>query len=256
MTYVKDIYSFLNELFPVNTQESFDNCGHLIGSSNKAVKKVLLSLDATSEVIREAENKNVDLIITHHPIIFGSFKQVIPENSTGKKIIQLSKDAIAVISMHTNLDKAINGVNDVLVKTLGAESFEQYDENPYIRIGYLKSPMNIEEYLRFCKNALKTKGLRYYNSGKDVYKIACVGGAGDSDIYDAINLGCDTFITSDIKYHIFLDAKEYGINLIDGDHFCTENPVLFKIKDVLENSFRDVKFLISKEHSQTANFYV
>ena len=82
-----------------------------------------------------------------------------------------------------------------------------------------------------------------------------MGGAGGDALEAVIRLGCDTYVTADVKYNVFLDAKEYGINLIDADHFCTENPVIFKLRDLLKKQFPDSEFLISEKLCQTAQFF-
>lgn len=256
MTSVKDIFAYLNEFAPVSTQESFDNAGILIGDENSIVEKAIVSLDATSAVIDEARAKGAQLIITHHPVIFGGYKNVFPSDPTGKKIYSLCRTGISVISMHTNLDKAAGGVNDALIKALGVSAPEvPISELPYIRFGYIDKEMPLCDYLVFCCSALKSNGLRYYDAGKPVHKIACIGGAGDFGIKDAVALGCDTFITADIKYHVFLEAADYGINLIDGDHFCTENPVVSVIRDSLSGRFPSVIFETSGVHHQSARFF-
>lgn len=250
-----DIFNYLNELYPVSTQEAFDNAGFLIGSRMAATDKVLLSLDVTSKVIDEAEKLGCSLIISHHPVIFHKLSDVLWDDPVGKKIASLSKFNISVISMHTNLDKAEGGVNDVLVKKLGAVRSEKTDADAFLRVGYLDKPLPFSEFLSSCKAALSGNGLRYFSAGKDVKKFACLGGAGGDELEAAYSLGCDTYVTSDIKYNVFLDAEELGMNLIDADHFCTENPVIFALKEKLKDRFSDVEFIISKTHQQVVQFF-
>ena len=254
MTKANDIYSWLNSFAPVETQESFDNAGFLFGDREKPVTKVLMALDATSEVIDEAEEKGAEMIVTHHPLIFGSLKNVLPENTTGRKLLSLAKKDLCVVSMHTNLDKAEGGVNDSLINALGCEKAEAFPAVPFMRIGYLVEELPMKEFLLHTKKALNSNGLRYYDAGRPVKKIACIGGQGGDWLYDAHNAACDTFVTADVKYHLFLDAKELGINLIDADHFCTENPVMQDMKNRLQEAFPAVEFILSERHHQTAEF--
>ena len=255
MTKAGDIFDYLNELYPVSTQEPFDNAGFLIGSRMSVAEKVLLSLDVTSKVIEEAENLGCSLIISHHPVIFHKLADVLWDDPVGKKIAALVKNNISVISMHTNLDKAEGGVNDVLVKKLGAVRSERTDADAFLRIGYLDKPVPFVDFLSSCKTSLSGNGLRYFSAGKDVRKFACLGGAGGDELETAYSLGCDTYVTSDIKYNVFLDAEELGMNLIDADHFCTENPVIFALKEKLVDRFPDVDFIISKTHQQVIQFF-
>jgi putative NIF3 family GTP cyclohydrolase 1 type 2 len=89
-----------------------------------------------------------------------------------------------------------------------------------------------------------------------VFKIAVVSGSGGSELHKASAQGCDTFLTSDIKYDVFLEAKELGINLIDGDHFCTENLVIAPLAEYLRSVFPDADVMVSKRHAQTARFFL
>ena len=109
-------------------------------------------------------------------------------------------------------------------------------------------------FLLFCKAALRTNGLRYYDAGRPVERLAVMGGAGGSSLERAYELGCDTYLTSDIKYDQFLTARELGINLIDGDHFCTENPVIYALHERLNLAFPCVGLRVSQRHDQTAQF--
>lgn len=254
MTTANDIYSWLNCLAPVDTQEGFDNAGFLFGDREKPVTRVLMALDATSEVIDEAEEKAAQLIFTHHPLIFGAVKSILPEDTTGRKLLSLAKKDLCVISMHTNLDKAEGGVNDILIRTLGCERTEDFPAVPFMRIGYLPEEIPMKQFLYQTKKALNSNGLRYYDACRPVKKIACVGGQGGDWLYDAYKAACDTYVTADIKYHLFLDAKELGINLIDADHFCTENPVMQVLQKRLQQAFPAVEFILSERHHQTAEF--
>ncbi|MDO5444479.1 MAG: Nif3-like dinuclear metal center hexameric protein [Eubacteriales bacterium] len=272
MTTCKEIYDYLNEFAPVETQEGFDNAGFLFGDIHAEVQRVLLALDATSEVIAEAVEKKAQLIVTHHPLIFGSFKNVLSEDPTGKKLIELAKKEICVLSMHTNLDKAEGGVNDVLIRLLGveksADDIDDYENteafasgactrvpgDPIMRAGTLKEEIALVDYLKYVKSRLNSNGLRYYDAGRPVHKIACIGGAGGDGIRTAFEFGCDTYISADLKYSAFLEAKELGINLIDADHFCTENPVVYELKSLLGDRFPHTEFMISDRHCQTAQF--
>ena len=176
----------------------------------------------------------------------------------------LLRHGISAICMHTNLDAANGGVNDELAKAAGLEGAEilraegedaggtKYSCN---RVGRIPKPMAMKEYLPFLRERLGANGLRYHDAGRDVSLVAVVGGSGGGDLEHAVKYGCDTFITSDIKYDTFLAAKEAGINLIDADHFCTENVVVPVLEQVLKERFPQVLSTISKRHRQTAQFF-
>ena len=113
---VKDIYSYLCTKAPLELQMDFDNSGFLVGDPEQDVSNILIALDITSEVIAEAIDRNVQLIVSHHPVIWEPMKQVLSSDPQQNKIIKLIKNNIAAICMHTNLDIAEGGVNDQLMK--------------------------------------------------------------------------------------------------------------------------------------------
>lgn len=264
MRTVKDIFDYLNTLAPVGLKMSFDNVGILAGSEKAQVKKCLLALDITDDVIDEAVSMGADLIVSHHPLIFHELKSVVAEDLVGRKMIKLIKNNISAVCMHTNLDIAQGGVNDALMSALGGcvSGFLEpcgmdADGAPVGcgRIGELPESIELQRFLQICKNTLHVNGLRYHDAGRPVKKLAVMGGSGGDCIALAKSLGCDTYVTADIKYNGFLDAKELGINLIDADHFCTENVVIPVLHEKLSAEFDDVDFSISSVHRQTAQFY-
>lgn len=249
MTTGKDIFETLCALAPLSLQLGFDNSGFLFGRKDAAVTKVLLALDVTSAVVDEAIKQQAELIISHHPLIFHPLKSV-----TDEKLLKLARHQIGVISMHTNLDIAQGGVNDVLMAALGAEVTGSLDEDGCGRVGILTKAMPMEAFLPFCKSVLETAGLRYYDSGRTVFKLAVMGGSGGDSLETAHRLGCDTYLTADLKYHQFLEAQELGINLIDGDHFCTENLIIPVLARRLRAAFPETEFILSQRHHQVVRF--
>lgn len=265
MKTVNDIFEYLNELAPISLKMDFDNVGHLVGSREKPVRSCLLALDITDDVISEAIERNAELIVSHHPIVFHALKSVTDDDPVGRKLIRLIKNDISAICMHTNLDIAIGGVNDVLMEALGGDvsSFlEPCGETPdgkafgCGRIGELNEQTELRDFLTKCKETLNVNGLRYHDAGLPVKRLAVMGGSGGDCIALAKSLGCDTYVTSDIKYNGFLDAKELGLNLIDADHFCTENVIIPVICKKLTVRFPDVEFSISERHKETSQFFM
>lgn len=254
MTTVAEIFEYLCELAPLELQASFDNAGFLVGRGSARVDCVLLSLDVTQNVIREAVEKKAQLIVSHHPLFLEPRKNVTDIDPDGEKLLQLAENRLAVISMHTNLDIAQGGVNDVLLGLFGAKPEGVLDEDGCGRTGWLAESCTMQEFLPRCKALLKTDGLRYHDAGRPVRHLAVMGGSGGGSIERAFALGCDTYLTADIKYHQFLLARELGINLIDGDHFCTENPVMSALSEKLSAKFPGLQILEAESHAQTACF--
>ncbi len=260
MTKVKDIYGLLCDMAPLELKMDFDNPGLLVGHEENEVNRVIVSLDITDEVIKEAARAGAQLIVSHHPLFF-SLKRAVDSDENGRKVLALAEAGIAAICMHTNLDKAPGGVNDMLAYAAGLQDIEVFgsQEAGYEapcglgRIGVLEPPQSMAEYLPLLKKALGANGLRYVDSGKPVHKVAVLGGSGGDMLFEAAAAGCDTYITADVKYNGFLSAKELGINLIDGGHFCTETVVVPKLSEVIKSAFPDVEVFISN-HRQTEQF--
>lgn len=262
METVGKIYEYLDTIAPFKMKMEFDNVGLLVGFTTDEVSKIIVSLDITEDVIDEAYKEGAQLIVSHHPVIF-SLKTVSDLDPAGKKAALILRRGMNAICMHTNLDAASGGVNDQLAKVAGivdpellCDEFRTERGEPYCigRVGMLENEMSIEDYIKYLKTALKANGLRYYDSGRPVRKVAVVGGSGMMQLNYVLKSGADTFLTADIKYDAFLDAKDRGYNLIDGDHFCTENVVIPYIAERLKNEFPEIEVVISKVHSQTANF--
>lgn len=262
MATVNKISDYLERRVPSYTKMDFDNVGLLVGITEKEVYRALISLDITDEVISEAVDIKAQLIVSHHPLFF-NIKSVVDTDMKGRKIINLISSGISAICLHTSLDAAEGGVNDALLEALGAKSEgllvatgAHEDGRPYgmSRIGKLPEVMKFADFLPKVKKDLKTSGLRYFDAGRPVLKIGCCGGSGGDDLHAAYTAGCDTYITADIKYDRFLEAKEMGINLIDGDHFCTENVVMPRIKAMLSEGFPELEVKVSEIHRQTVGF--
>lgn len=263
MVKAADICKALHRLAPAALKMDFDNVGFLVGRAGDSVDRILVSLDITQDVIAEAVEKRAQLIVSHHPLFF-SLKGVTDEDATGRKIIALISNDIGAVCMHTNLDAAVGGVNDALADAAGltgttilTAEVTTADGKAYSygRVGMLLKPTALSEYLPKIKERLATNGLRYHDAGRPVHKVATVGGSGGSYLKEAILQGCDTLLTADIKYDVFLEAKEHGINIIDGDHFCTENVVIPNLASKLRELFPDVEVSVSTSHCQTAQFY-
>ena len=267
MPKVNDVYNLLKSIAPLEMAVDSDNVGFLVGTGNTDVSKVLVCLDITNDVVTEALEIGAEVIAAHHPLFF-SLSSVTDEDITGKKIVRMLAGGISAICMHTNLDAARGGVNDALAVTVGIADNERIAEPlsdsvrldcgeivPLGRVGFLKKACSVSEYLEVLKKALKADGLRYHDAGTPVYKVAIASGAGGGEWETAKKSGCDTFVTADIKYHMFLEAKELGINIIDGGHFCTENVVSDILVKKLGTEFPEIEVIISKELDQTIKFY-
>ena len=263
MTTVGDILPYLETLAPHSMKMDWDNVGLLCGGKGRPVTKILVALDPFEGVCREAAQWGAELIVTHHPLIFSPLKAVTDETAIGRAVQLLCANGISAINAHTNLDCAPGGVNDCLAQTLGLRDIqviapsgvdELGRECGLLRQGIVET-QSIFDFLSQVKSALHCDGLRYVNGGKPVHRVAVGGGACASELTDAVNAGCDTFVTADVKYNQFWDAHDLGLNLIDAGHFPTENPVVGLLAAKIAAEFPDVTVKISEIHRDCMKFF-
>lgn len=263
MTTVAEIRDALLHRVPAYMKLDFDNVGHLVGRGDQEVRRLLVALDITLPVIEEAKSYGAQLILSHHPVIFHELKQLTDGDLTGQKVLSLVENRIAAICLHTNLDTMEGGVNDALLAALGVPSGKMIaphgvhpDGRPFgmCRVGELPQAISMAHFLEQVRVGLSANGLRYHDAGRPVQKIGCCGGAGASFLLSALQAGCDTFVTGDVKYDQFLEAKALGINLIDADHFCTEQVVIPVLRDLVLAEFPHLEVRMSQVHKQTAQF--
>lgn len=256
MATVADIINFMETLAPSHMKMDWDNVGLLCGSRRTPVAKILIALDPFEGVCAEAEDWGAQLIVTHHPIIFQPLTSVTDETSIGRSIQRLCRSGISAVNAHTNLDCAPGGVNDILAEKLGLTDVEviRPEGEHLLRMGQVEE-QSLESFLATVKKNLNCTGIRYVDGGKPVRKVAVGGGACASELMDAYFSGCDTFVTSDIKYNQFWDAHDLGLNLIDAGHFATENPVTAYLAEKIAAVFPDVEVKISETHRDCMKFY-
>ena len=259
MATVADILHFIESIAPPYMAEGWDNVGLLCGRKDKEVRKILVALDPFATVIDEAIALGADLIVTHHPLILKEPLTAVNEDTqTGRCVLTLIEHGIAAINAHTNLDMAPGGVNDVLAQTLGLTGIEII--NPVDNYGLLRkgeiSEQPLTAFLSTVKEKLHCQGLRYVDGGKPVRIVAVGGGSCADGMQEALAAGCDTFVTSDIKYNQFRTAFELGLNLIDAGHFYTENPVMPVVTEKLRAAFPDAQVIFSENHTDVMNFFV
>ncbi len=241
MTKVADVLRAMKTLAPVELAEEWDNVGLLIGNSEKEVHKILIMLDLDQQGLDEALEVGADMIITHHPVIMSAISCV-----TDPLLLSIIENKINVCSMHTNLDSADEGVNQVLAETIGLSDIEPIDfDGVFGRTGYVDE-CTLSELIQSIKLALDIEHVRYVGSKRNkVCKVALLGGAGADFIPNAKIAGCDVYITADLKYHQAQMAERMGINVIDAGHFETENPVIYKIARYLRGNLEDVEVITS-----------
>ncbi|HRV34804.1 MAG TPA: Nif3-like dinuclear metal center hexameric protein [Desulfomonilia bacterium] len=216
---LKDVLTVLDTIAPFDTAEPWDNAGLMVGDPFQEVRSVLVALDPSTQVIHAAREGGMDLIITHHPLIFSPLKRIDLQDNASRRIALLIRASIALVSMHTNLDAAAGGVADELAASLSLKDVQSFGA---MRAGMLGDARELSPWAR----GLPFETVRLVDAGRPVRSVCACPGSGMDYIGQAIDWGCDTFVTGDVRYHAALDAKEAGINVVDLGHFATEEIII------------------------------
>lgn len=237
MTTVKDIYNYIDAIAPFETAMDFDNVGILAGNPNAQVETVLLALDITPQVVKEAQNQNAQLIISHHPIIFKPLK-ALPSSSVPYLLAQAD---ISAICAHTNLDLAEGGVNSCLASALGLLN-QNLIEGKAMVIGTLPTPLKPKAFAEQVKTQLHCTGLRYTAGEKNIHTVAVSSGSGSDNIDAALSFGADALVTGEIKHSFILSAIQQGLMIVDAGHYRTEDVVIKPLIHKLGREFPKIEF--------------
>lgn len=239
MIKVKDIFGFLAERYPLDTACDFDNTGFLVGDSNSEVKKALVCLDCDITAIEKAKELGCNLIVTHHPVIFGGLKS-ITENSIVYKLI---KNDIAVISMHTNLDIANDGVTVRLCEALELKNIKPFvAENGFALRSAEADGLAPQDFAALIKEKLNFS-VRYVAGERNINRVLVCSGSGGEFLKEAISFDFDALLTADIKHNVFIDAVNSGVSVFDGGHYATENVIVKPLSELLANNFKEIEFI-------------
>ncbi|OGR27452.1 MAG: Nif3-like dinuclear metal center hexameric protein [Desulfobacterales bacterium RIFOXYA12_FULL_46_15] len=256
MPKIRDILTLLNEIAPFDLSEDWDNSGLQVGTINGEVKKALIGLDASLPLLNFAKNENFDLIITHHPLMLHPEKTIDFDRMPGKAIEIAAKYGIGIISIHTNLDKAMGGLNDYFASAIGFKKTApfiidhsvhglKHEQTGIGRIGYPDTKLTLKQLANQIKEKLNLSYLRVTgNMDMIVEAVAMCTGSGGSLIEEFINSKADVFITGDVKYHDARHVEEVSKGMIDVGHFGSEQMVVDLLFEKLNMGFHAVNYHI------------
>ena len=225
---VYELYLKLTERIPSELSCSWDGDGFEVCSDkDRKVRRVLIALDVTNDVIDKAIEEKYDVIISHHPLFFKGLKEISALSPDGARAVKLIKNDISVMTFHTRLDAVSGGVNDTLAALLGLCDFEtvEYNGEALVRVGELENEMTPRDFASLVKEKLSAPSVTLSECGKSVKRVALLGGSGSGEIKAGIYAGADTYLTGELKYHDYLSARDFGVNLVSAGHFYTEYPV-------------------------------
>ena len=237
---IEKIIEKINAEYPPELAYEWDNPGLILGDKSKEAEKIMLTLDVTEEVLNEVIEERANLIISHHPLIFSGIKSITPDTRTGKILLRAAENQIALFAAHTNMDKALNGINTRLSQLLNLKNDQIIEpDNNFKGAGLGKigdiDETTLFEYCNKIKKLLNTPFLRVSgNINRHIKRVAIGSGSCSELIPKAIEMGADTIITADLKYHTCLDYASDSFSIIDAGHFPTENIVKEMFAEILK----------------------
>lgn len=224
---INKIIETIEELYPPNIQEDWDNSGWQIKLQNNETQNILLALSPSTNLIKQAIEHNCKLIITHHPLFFGNIRSLNIKNQEENIAIELIQNDIQLYTAHTNLDKAPNGTNDTLAKLLELKNTKTVEN--FVKIGEIE-PISIEKFIILIKNLLNIDKIKITNptNQKTIQKIGLCTGSGGEFVNKIQDI--DVFLTGDIKYHTAISSNTC---LFDIGHFESEKIILPILKKII-----------------------
>jgi len=241
-----EIIRYLETFYPKEKAYDWDNVGLQVGSLNSRVKKVLITLDVTKEVVKEAIEKKVDLLISHHPLIFKPVYNVQVETPRGWIIHHLIKHGIALYSMHTNYDTSVGGMNDEFARLIGLQEKEVLDDQEQIGLIGNISPVSFEEFVSRLHHEFNLPDIKLIGKAKaTISRIGFSLGSGSIHMAPAKRKNADVYLTGDVTYHTALDAIQMGLTILDIGHYAEK---IFKpaIASQINSQFPDIEVIISE----------
>lgn len=232
--------TLIADCYAPETAASWDSVGLQVGDPDDRVATAMTSLDVTAGVLAEARDRSVDLIISHHPLLFRPLERLTPATAAGGLALDAARSGIALIAVHTNFDAAVPGTTEPVVDLLGLGDvvpLEPLTERPELglgRIGMLPHPTSLHAVADALAAGLPAPHLRVAGElDRRVTRVAACGGAGDSLLGAAHAAGAEVYVTGDLRHHPVLDALQLGMAVIDAGHHATEQAALPSMHDRL-----------------------
>ena len=249
---VKNVEDILNELAPIETAESYDNVGAIVGNRNARITKILVALDCTWDVVKEAEQIGAELIVSHHPLLFHARKNLLEEDAEGRILCEMVRQRLSLVAAHTNLDQTEYSGSAACARLLKLSNIRK--ETDYLFLGELPEPKRAGALEEAISHALSFPTRRYGDENTLITTLAIAGGADDGDWLAAKDLGAQALLTGEVRHHNALAAAMSGFVLFDGGHYGTEAPLVSFLAEYLQNRLNDVQYNVRVFPSQCAPF--
>ena len=254
MLTTSDVCQILGQLAPLPTAESWDNVGLILGRPERPVTRLMTCLTLTPAVAREATAGKVQLIVTHHPLLFRATKSITSDTIEGQILLELIEAGVDVYSPHTAFDNADLGINQWLAESLGFASitplrpFSQNIPGGSGRIGVFAEPQPRQAFLEKLATAIDAKYMEVAWHGSDsVTRVGLACGAAAEYLSDAMQANCDTFVTGEARFHSAVECQSRRVNLVLTGHFSSERPAVVKLARVLAERLPGVECFASEE---------
>jgi len=259
---IKQVLSALEQFAPLPLQESWDNAGLQVGLTEADVSGALLCLDVNEAVVDEAIRKGCNLIVSHHPLLFRGLKQIAGRTGVERCVMKAIRNDVVVVSMHTNMDNAMNGVNWKIAEKLGMVECRFFAPKQVDGIeagsgvlGLLATEMAAGDFIGLLKerfhvecvqaNALLSRPLR---------KVAICGGAGDFLLDEAIAQGADAFITGEMHYHTYFDHEEQ-IQICVIGHYQSEQYTAEIFRDIIRRQCPGMRTEMAETNTNPIKYF-
>jgi dinuclear metal center YbgI/SA1388 family protein len=253
MTTVDQICSRLSEMAPLKLAEDWDNVGLLVGDRCASVNCIMTCLTITPAVAYEAVQKDVDLLIAHHPLPFKPLSKVTSDTIAGKILLKLIEGKVAVYSAHTAFDTAAEGINAMWASMLGLQAIEPLSEPAPAalklaagalgagRRGKLSEKTPLRDLAIKAARAVNQRFTQIVGSeSQPVSRVAIACGSGGSFLAAAARSGCECLVTGEATFHTCLEAEALGIGLILLGHFSSERFAMERLAAELGKNFPSV----------------
>ncbi|MCL2695928.1 MAG: Nif3-like dinuclear metal center hexameric protein [Clostridiales bacterium] len=240
---LNDFLNLMEEIAPANLAREGDNVGLLIGTDRTEIRRVLVALDCTVPVAREAVARDVDLVLCHHPLFYMPVRHFTPDSVDTAAAYILARHGIAMFAAHTNLDAATGGVNDCLADLLGLTEIVPLPPEDLGRIGRLETPLTLAAFAAQSGQALRSAPRYCGDPNALVTRIALVGGGGGSEIAAALAASADVLVTGELRHDQAIAATTQGLAVVALGHHETEAVVIQPLISRLQKAGNGVEYL-------------
>jgi dinuclear metal center YbgI/SA1388 family protein len=259
---LREVIQVLESLAPLGLAEEWDNVGLLVGNADASVRRIMTCLTVTDTTVKEAIDRRVDLLIPHHPIPFKPLSRITSEQTTGRLLLKMVRNGIAIFSMHTAWDNAPDGINRQLARSLDLQDPTPLTLSSIAPLreanlgsgicGRLPTPMSVADIQHRLESVLSITAARHtHNSDRPITKLGIVCGSGGSLVGLAAQRGCDGFLTGEATYHQCLESEALGVAMLMIGHHASEFFAMQHLAELLTQQLPSVEcFASTQEHSR------